>query len=462
MGSEWRELLFTEAVQVNPKVSLKRGQVYPFVDMKAVDPSWRNASESEYRIFKNGGARFMPYDTLMARITPCLENGKIARYIPRINGSCPAFGSTEFIVIRGREGVTNNDFAYYLTKWQEFHQFAIAQMTGSSGRQRVPADSLAGFSVPVPELDEQRAIAHILGSLDDKIELNRQMNRTLEKMAQAIFKSWFIDFEPVIRNALRAGNPIPEKFAERAERIRQGMAQNQNSELGIVNSEKNLIHNSQFSIPNSFFPDSFEDSELGPILKGWRAMTIGSEFDLTMGQSPPGSTYNEEGEGLPFFQGRRDFGFRYPSNRVYCTAPTRIAHAGDTLVSVRAPVGDINMAYETCCVGRGVAAVRHKSGSRSYTYYAMLALGERFKSYEAEGTVFGAINKKQFQNLPSIAPQPDIVSSFEKLAYPLDENIRSFEEEIRTLSETRDTLLPKLISGELRVPDAEKLVEGMV
>ncbi|RLB87116.1 MAG: hypothetical protein DRH50_17435 [Deltaproteobacteria bacterium] len=92
----------------------------------------------------------------------------------------------------------------------------------------------------------------------------------------------------------------------------------------------------------------------------------------------------------------------------------------------------------------------------------MLALGERFKSYEAEGTVFGAINKKQFQNLPSIAPQPDIVSSFEKLAYPLDENIRSFEEEIRTLSETRDTLLPKLISGELRVPDAEKLVEGMV
>ena len=84
------------------------------------------------------------------------------------------------------------------------------------------------------------------------------------------------------------------------------------------------------------------------------------------------------------------------------------------------------MAYETCCVGRGVAAVRHKSGSRSYTYYAMLALGERFKSYEAEGTVFGAINKKQFQNLPSIAPQPDIVSSFEKLTYPLDENIRSF------------------------------------
>jgi type I restriction enzyme S subunit len=251
------------------------------------------------------------------------------------------------------------------------------------------------------------------------------MNRTLEQMAQAIFKSWFIDFDPVRAKAEGRDPGLPKEIAD-------------------------------------LFPNSFEDSELGPIPKGWRATTIGSEFDLTMGQSPPGSTYNEEGEGLPFFQGRRDFGFRYPSNRVYCTAPTRIAHAGDTLVSVRAPVGDINMAYETCCVGRGVAAVRHKSGSRSYTYYAMLALGERFKSYEAEGTVFGAINKKQFQNLPSIAPQPDIVSSFEKLTYPLDENIRSFEEEIRTLSETRDTLLPKLISGELRVPDAEKLVEAAI
>ena len=281
---------------------------------------------------------------------------------------------------------------------------------------------LENLLIPWPRDIEQRAIAHVLGSLDDKIELNRQMNRTLEKMAQAIFKSWFIDFDPVRAKAEGRDPGLPKEIA-------------------------------------SLFPDSFEDSEPGPIPKGWRATTIGSKFDLTMGQSPPGSTYNEEDEGLPFFQGRRDFGFRYPSNRVYCTAPTRIAHAGDTLVSVRAPVGDINMAYETCCVGRGVAAVRHKSRSRSYTYYAMLALGERFKSYEAEGTVFGAINKKQFQNLPSIASQPDIVSSFEKLTYPLDENIRSFEEEIRTLSETRDTLLPKLISGELRVPDAEKFIE---
>ncbi|WP_317705556.1 restriction endonuclease subunit S [Methylomarinovum caldicuralii] len=411
--------------------------------MKAVESSSRGASESEFREFKSGGARFMPFDTLMARITPCLENGKIARYIPSEGVDGPAFGSTEFIVIRGREGITDNDYAYYLTKWEEFRQFAISQMTGSSGRQRVPADSLAKFLAPVPEsLSEQRAIAHILGTLDDKIELNRKMNETLEAMAQALFKSWFIDFDPVVVNALRAGNPVPEKFAQRAAHYRD-------------NPER-------LSLPADTlrqFPDRFQDSELGPIPEGWNLSTIGAEFDLTMGQSPPGTTYNENGNGMPFFQGRRDFGFRYPSLRVYCTSPTRIANEDDTLVSVRAPVGDINMAYETCCIGRGVAAVRHKSGSRSYTYYAMQFLRERFKRFEAEGTVFGSINKKQFQSLSSMKVTPDIITIFENLAYPIDENIRTNEDEMQTLAKLRDTLLPKLISGELRVPDAEKLLE---
>ncbi len=445
MGGEWRYLPFTEAVRVNPRVALNRGETYPFVDMQSLDPSKPTVSPSGSRVFTGGGSRFEPYDTLMARITPCLENGKIARYVPSEENDGPAFGSTEFIVIRGREGVTDNDFAFYLTRWSEFRSFAIAQMSGSSGRQRVPAESLAGFEVPVPPLPEQRAIAHILGTLDDKIELNRKMNETLEAMAQALFKSWFVDFDPVVVNALKASNSIPDKFAERAAHYRENP-----DALGLPEHILRL------------FPDRFVDSELGPIPEGWEVATIGAEFNLTMGQSPPSSTYNEKGNGLPFFQGRRDFGFRYPSYRVYCTVPTRIAHAGDTLVSVRAPVGDINMAYETCCIGRGVAAIRHKSGSRSYTYYAMRSLGEWFKSYESEGTVFGAINKKQFQSLPSIAPQPDLVLLFEELVYPLDENIRSLEEEIRTLSRTRDTLLPKLISGELRVPDVEKILEDVL
>lgn len=170
-----------------------------------------------------------------------------------------------------------------------------------------------------------------------------------------------------------------------------------------------------------------------------------------MGQSPPGTTYNEEGDGLPFFQGKTDFGFRFPKRRIYCSAPTRFADVGDTLVSVRAPVGNINMAVERCCVGRGVAAIRHKSGSRSFTYYAMESLKPAFDQFEAEGTVFGSINKKDFHAISVIAAPPSVIKEFEKAAYPLDQAIENNEQQSATLAALRDGLLPKLMSGEVRV-----------
>ena len=445
MGSEWKYMPFTVAVVVNPQVNLKRGESYPFVDMQSIDPSKPIVEASRLRKFKGSGAKFEPYDTLMARITPCLENGKIARYVPNDEYQGSAFGSTEFIVIRGRDGITDNDFAYYLTRWNKFRSFAIAQMSGSSGRQRVSAESLAGFEVPIPPLPEQRAIAHILGTLDDKIELNRKMNETLETMAQTLFKSWFVDFDPVVVNALRAGNPIPEKFARAAAHYRKNP-----EALGLPDHILRL------------FPDRFVDSELGPIPEGWEVTRLRTEFNLTMGQSPPGSTYNEEGKGLPFFQGRRDFSFRYPTKRVYCTTPTRIANPGDTLLSVRAPVGDINMAWETCCIGRGIASIRHKSGSRSYTYYLIKTIANRFKKYNSEGTVFGAITKRHIENFLIISPHQKCISLFEEIVYPFDEKILNFEEEIRSLNWIRDILLPKLISGELRVKDVERIVENQI
>jgi type I restriction enzyme S subunit len=177
-----------------------------------------------------------------------------------------------------------------------------------------------------------------------------------------------------------------------------------------------------------------------------------------MGQSPPGHTYNEAGDGLPFYQGRADFGFRFPRRRVYCTAPTRHASAGDTLISVRAPVGDINMASEDCAIGRGVAAARHKTGSRSYTFYFMRSLEEVFGRFEAEGTVFGSIGKKDFHAIRCAIPPRAVVSAFERLCSVLDNRIETNERESHTLAALRDTLLPKLISGEQRVKDAERIV----
>ena len=311
--------------------------------------------------------------------------------------------------------------AYFNTPEGQHKLLANRSQVGVPSISR-PVTYLRTIEIPVPPLPEQRAIAHILGTLDDKIDLNRRMNETLEAMAQALFKSWFVDFDPV--RAKMEGRPT-----------------------GLSKEIEDL------------FPDSFEDSELGEIPKGWKVSTIGECFRLTMGQSPPGETYNDNEEGLPFFQGSTDFDFRYPVNRKFCSAPTRVAISEDTLVSVRAPVGDINMAWEKCCIGRGVASIRHKSGKTSYTYYVAWNLQAKLQEYEHTGTVFGAINKKQLEIMKIIEPSEILIGRFESIVRPLDCRIRFNTYEFRTLAALRDTLLPNLLSGDIRVKEVERFLK---
>ena len=312
-------------------------------------------------------------------------------------------------------------FLFYALK---HHRDDFLRIASGGAQRNLSGKLIRRFAINTPPLSEQRGIAHILGTLDDKIELNRRMNATLEEMSRALFKSWFVDFDPVRAKAEGRDTGLPREIAD-------------------------------------LFPDGFEESELGEIPANWRTGSVDQAFDLTMGQSPPGVTYNENGEGLPFFQGRADFTFRFPTRRVYCTAPTRFANPGDTLVSVRAPVGDINMAAERCAIGRGVAAVRHKTDGRSFTYYSMHSLEGSFAKFEAEGTVFGSISKKDFHNLACIVPDPVVVRAFERVVSSFDNQIERNEFESRTLAALRDTLLPKLISGEVRVKTAERLIGGM-
>jgi type I restriction enzyme S subunit len=206
----------------------------------------------------------------------------------------------------------------------------------------------------------------------------------------------------------------------------------------------------------SLFPDRLDD-EGKP--EGWDISSVGAEFDLTMGQSPPGETYNENKEGLPFFQGSTDFGFRYPVRRKYCSAPARIARPDDTLVSVRAPVGELNMAWEECCIGRGVAAVRHKQGRRGYTQYSLYSVQSEIARFDDNGSVFGAINKAQFERLRVIAPSTVLIDVFETIVDGIDDRIRLNTGESETLATTRDFLLPKLMSGLIKITDADNLAE---
>jgi type I restriction enzyme S subunit len=185
----------------------------------------------------------------------------------------------------------------------------------------------------------------------------------------------------------------------------------------------------------------------------WKEGKLGDEFEFIMGQSPSGESFNEEGAGIPMYQGNADFGFRFPTKRIFTTQPTKFAEINDTLISVRAPVGAQNMAIERCCIGRGVAAFRYKNNSLfySYTYYKLKSLLNEIKQYNDNGTVFGSISKSDFENLDIVIPDKDTILNFQKQVKPIDDKIINNNNEIQTLIQTRDGLLSRLMSGEVKI-----------
>ncbi len=424
--SNWRHMTFSQAVQINPKVRLDRNRTYPFVEMSAVNPGSRSVQAKEERPFKSGGSRFQDKDTLMARITPCLENGKIARYRAEKPMSA-AFGSTEFTVIRGRPEVTDNLFAYYLTQWNKVRNFAIDQMTGSSGRQRVPTESLDHLVIPLPPLPEQRAIAHILGTLDDKIELNRQMNETLEAMARAIFKDWFVDFGPT--RAKAEGRPpylAPEFW--------------------------------------DLFSDALDDQDK-PI--GW---TLAPLSALAKMNPESWSRKNTPEEILYVDLANTKRGSIEATQRfLWKDSPSRakrILRPGDTIVGLVRP-GNCSFAFIsvpglTGSTGFGVLRPR-KSKYAEFVFLAATAPDniERL-AHLADGAAYPAVSPEAVEATEAAIADNAVTSSFSALVAPIIDCMERNKTENQTLAQSRDLLLPKLMSGEIRLPQAEKIVEDAI
>ncbi|SFT05386.1 type I restriction enzyme, S subunit [Porphyromonadaceae bacterium NLAE-zl-C104] len=278
----------------------------------------------------------------------------------------------------------NNEFLFYFFK-SEYGQYQILKYESQVGVPSIsnPLTSLKEIEVPCPPLSEQTSIASILSSLDHKIDLLHRQNATLEKIAETLFRKWFVE-------------------------------------------------------------DVKEEWEMGK---------LGDEFDFTMGASPPGESYNEEGIGIPMYQGNADFGFRFPVNRVFTTDPKRFAEKYDTLISVRAPVGEQNMANERCCIGRGVAAFRFKKDNSfyTYTYYKMKSLMDGIKQFNETGTVFGSISKTDFEALDIVIPDNGTIEMFQDNVRDIDNKILLNSEQIYTLTSLRDILLPKLMNGEVQI-----------
>ncbi|HRN70261.1 MAG TPA: restriction endonuclease subunit S [Candidatus Woesebacteria bacterium] len=187
---EWKEYKFSDFVDISPTVSLKGGIDYSFIEMKDLQDGSKYCIPSAKRTL-SGGARFAEGDTLFARITPCLENGKICKVKGLENGV--GFGSTEFLIFRGKENISDNDFVFYLSRWDEVRGFAESNFEGTSGRQRVPKNCFDNLHLDLPSVTEQKSIATILSSLDDKIDLLHRQNKTLEQLAETLFRQWFVE-----------------------------------------------------------------------------------------------------------------------------------------------------------------------------------------------------------------------------------------------------------------------------
>ena len=280
--------------------------------------------------------------------------------------------------IRARTGV-DQDFLYYLLKKSVND---LRRQSHGGVFNTITRSTFDVVSVNIPSIVTQKKIADILSSLDEKIELNHRMNKTLEQLGQALFRHYFVD---------------------------------------------------------------------NPEAKNWDEGTLGDIMNITMGQSPPGKSYNNNGDGVVFYQGRADFGLRYPNMRLFTTDPKRFAEVGDVLLTVRAPVGDVNQASERCCIGRGLAAISSRTGAVSFCYYYCHQLKADFLEYNSEGTVFGSINSKQLKTLKLKIPPIGLVEKFENEVAVIDKTIMLNSYQVKTLVVLRDSLLPKLISGGIEV-----------
>ena len=187
------------------------------------------------------------------------------------------------------------------------------------------------------------------------------------------------------------------------------------------------------------------------IPKDWCDCRLIDISNITMGQSPDGSSYNEVGDGIIFYQGSSDFGTRFPKIRQYTTSPTRFAKEGDILMSVRAPVGALNIANNNCCIGRGLAALNSKDGSNTYLYCVLIDLKKAFDQRNKTGTTFGSITKDDLYNLTVLRPSEECIKCFENICKSIFDQQMKIGEHLLELQQLRDELLPMLLNGQVSV-----------
>ncbi len=387
----------TDGAHHSPR-SVNEGK--PMASVKDLTPfgvnldTCRRISQQDYDKLVRQGCRPEAGDILIAK------DGATA-----LDTVCQVDGSPDFVllssvaILRPKPDRVTSVFLRYCLEAEPTRRYMKNAFTTGAAIPRVVLKDFKRVVVHIPPLPVQRKIAAILSAYDDRIENNRRRIEILEEMAQALYREWFVEFRFPGHEAVR-----------------------------------------------------MVDSPLGKIPEGWEITTLGEVCDITMGSSPKSQYYNENGDGLPFHQGVSSYGDLFPTHTRYCTKLMRLAEAGDILFSVRAPVGRMNVADRRLVIGRGLASIRSKTG---YQMFCLYQLKDRFREEDSMGggTIFKAVTKQDMNTIPFIWPSDGCRDAFENAVHPMFEQMANLTRRNALLRQTRDLLLPRLISGELDVSE---------
>lgn len=375
----------SDFVEINPKETLPKYTLAKKIAMEKLQPFCREVSGYDLEKF-SGGSKFRNGDTIMARITPCLENGKIAQ-INILNKEEVGFGSTEFLVFRAKKGISDPNFIYYLIISESVRIPAIKSMVGSSGRQRVQTSVLENLEMDLPDLETQKKIAKVLSALDDKIELNNQINKNLEEQAQALYNSWFVDFEPF-------GGVMPADWAQ-----------------ADIYSLAEVIYGAPFA----------------------------SKY------------FNNTGDGIPIIRIRDLKEQKFITYTTEKHSKGYLLQKGDIVVGMDGEFRPYIWGNSQAWLNQRVCVFKNKRpNGKAFLYYTIKPLLLAIEQTQVATTVIH-IGKKDFDLFKVTLPANEILDKFDNITTPIIDQIVQNTFENKILCDIRETLLPKLMSGEIDV-----------
>jgi type I restriction enzyme S subunit len=465
MGCEWATVPFNDLGEINRGRSRHRpryaehlyGGPYPFIQTGDIRESGGRITSHSQTYSEEGlkQSRLWPAGTMCITIAANIAETAILSY--------PACFPDSVVGFIADDKKCHVRFVEYT--FRHIKRLIQAEASGSV-QDNINLGTLSRLEIPLPPLPEQKAIAHVLGSLDDKIELNRRMNETLEGMAQALFKSWFVDFDPVIDNALAAGNPIPEPLAQRAETRRQAIAN------GTANRKTAQA-----------FPASFRfTEELGWIPEGWEVSTMEDfSIEVESGKRPKGGIDKSLNDGVPSIgaESLLSIGnFEYSKlkyvQKEFADKSTKgwVKNYDVGIYKDGANVGDPSRVslfgngfpFEDFMVNEHVFLLRSNVIGQPFLYslFRTEGISQQLRVMGTSKAAQPGLNQKEVLSCKFVAPNNNQFDEFNRIIFPLIDKRLFFGKESQTLAKLRDVLLPKLISGELRIPQAEKMVEEAI